>query len=183
MASLRHTLIARATCWRWTIIPLIARQDVREKKKDEERKETRLAGEVGARRRLHEQRRELGRVGRVALDGGGAVAERAARVAEPRRLVHVLVQPRRAAGEVERRDEARQAAVRAAQEGERGPEGRQRQERRRGGRRRQRPVQVVEPARQSRVEGGRRRRALRRLLHAHGLSLLLSALAEAQLNY
>jgi hypothetical protein len=175
MASLRHTLIARATCWRWTIIPLIARQDVREKK-DEERKETRLAGEVGARRRLHEQRRELGRVGRVALDGGGAVAERAARVAEPRRLVHVLVQPRRAAGEVERRDEARQAAVRAAQEGERGPEGRQRQERRRGGRRSQRPVQVVEPPCQRRVEGGR---PLRWLLHAHGLSLQLSACGSA----
>jgi hypothetical protein len=117
---------------------------------------------VGAGGRLHEQGRELGGACRVALDGGCAVAERPARVAEARRLVHVLVQPRGAAGQVERRDEARQAPVRAAQQRESGAEGRQRQERRRRGRR-QRPVQVVQPPRQRRVEGGRRRP----LRHAH----------------
>src|SRR6185295_10600992 len=91
-----------------------------------------LAREVGAGwRRLHEERGELGGAGCEPLDGGGAEAERAARLAEPGRLVHVLVQPGGAAREVERRDEARQARLRGAEQRQRGPERRQRQERRR----------------------------------------------------
>jgi hypothetical protein len=125
---------------------------------------------VRARGRLHEERGELGGAAGVSLDGGGAEPQRAARVAEARRLVHVLVQPGGAPREVERRDEARQARVRGVEQRQRGAERGQRQERRRGrGRRRQRPVQVVEAARQRRVEGGRRGRR-RCLLDAHGRS-------------
>ena len=83
---------------------------------------TYLSREVGARGRLHEERGELRGASGVALDGGGAEPQRAARVAEPGRLVHVFVQPGRAPREVERRDQARQARVRGVKQRQRGPE-------------------------------------------------------------
>ena len=61
-----------------------------------------LAREVRAGcRRLYEERDELGGAAGEPLDGCGVEAERAARVAEPGRFVHVLVEPGGAGREVE----------------------------------------------------------------------------------
>jgi hypothetical protein len=98
---------------------------------EKEETETDLAGEAGARAGAGgglEERDDLGGGGGVPLDGGGAEAERAACVAEARRLVHVLVEPRATGGEVERADEAREPRVRGAEKRQRGAEGRQREE-------------------------------------------------------